>query len=77
MSQSVTGVSSNWPEIAGPPASRARWQVTAATLAPALQPATASAPGMPPSSAAWSATQRTAARPSSAAAGKRASGACR
>ena len=42
----------------------------------ALQPATSSDSGRPPSAAAWSATQRSAAWPSSAAAGKRCSGAC-
>ena len=31
MSQSVTGVSSNWPRISGPPWSRTCWQVTAAS----------------------------------------------
>ena len=50
VSESVTGVSSTWPTMSGPPASRASWQATAATLPPALQPATASWPGMPPSS---------------------------
>ena len=32
MSQSVTGVNSSWPRMSGPPASRASWQATAATL---------------------------------------------
>ena len=47
--QSVTGQTRNWPEICGPPRSRASWQVTAAMLPPALQPATITGPGMPPS----------------------------
>ena len=73
-SQSVTGVSSSWPTISGPPASRACWLTTAARLPPALHPATTSWPGMPPSSAAWAAIHCSAANASSAAAGKRASG---
>ena len=75
MSESVTGDNSSWPTRSGPPASRASWQATAATLPPALHPATASWPGIPPSSAALAAIQRTAAKASSAAAGNRVSGA--
>ena len=61
MSLSVTGASSAWPTIAGPPASRAIRHTTAAMPAPALHPPTTSRSGMPPSSSVWSATQRTAA----------------
>ena len=48
--------------MAGPPRSRASRHTTAAMLAPALQPHTASCPGTPPSAAALSATHRTAAK---------------
>ena len=63
--------------MAGPPASRASWQATAAMLPPALHPATASCPAVPPRATVLAAIHCTAAMASSAAAGNGASGACR
>ena len=49
MSPDVHGVNNTCPTMFGPPMSRTSWHTTAASPPPALQPHTASCPGMPPS----------------------------
>ena len=77
VSPAVHGANSACPMMLGPPMSRASRHTTAAIPPPALQPHTASCPGLHPSAWALSATHRTAAMASSTAAGNRCSGAWR
>ena len=69
--KSVAGYISAWWEIFGPPRSRMIWVMTVARLPPALSPITPIRPASTPNSAAFSATQCTAAMLSSTAVGKR------